>query len=223
VRPAVERDRLRLGVLAAAGVVVAGLALPLAVLVRDGWGPIQRFDQRASTGLTLAHGPARAVVIALTQLGAPLLLELAAVVLAVLLRARRRRALFVLVSVFGAELVSVLAKHVVARARPCVETMAAGCPGSTSFPSGHALGAGAFWTTVAVLLLPRLGRRVWLLAALVPLLVAATRVLLGVHYPSDVVAGLLVGWSWAAASTAVLAAWRDERTGRAAPLAGGVG
>jgi undecaprenyl-diphosphatase len=98
-----------------------------------------------------------------------------------------------------------------------------GCPHSTSFPSGHALGAAAFWTAVAVLLLPRLGRLVWVIAVAVPLLVGLSRVLLGVHYPSDVVAGLLVGWSWTAAVTAVFAVWRDDRSGRDVPIEEGVG
>jgi undecaprenyl-diphosphatase len=217
VRPADDRARLRLTLLIAAGVAVAFLVLPLAVLVRDGWGPLRSVDTGASRDLTLAPGPGRELAVAVTQLGSPLLLELAAVVIAVVLRRRIRLSLFVVVSVVGSELVSLLAKHVVARVRPCVEVAAAGCPGTTSFPSGHALGAAAFWTTVAVLL-PQLGRRVWLVALVIPLVVAVTRVLLGVHYPSDVAAGLLVGWSWAAASTAVFAVWRDERSGRDVPL-----
>ena len=218
-----ERAGIRLLLLGAAGGAVAVLALPLAVLVRDGWGPLRTFDHDAVQQLKVPHGVTRDLVLGVTQLGAPLLLELAAVVLAVLLRRRLRLSLYLLVSVLGAELVSVLAKHVVSRVRPCADgVLLAGCPHTTSFPSGHALGAAAFWTAVAVLLLPRLGRRAWGLAIGVPLVVALTRVLLGVHYPSDVLAGLLVGWSWTAASTAVFAAWRQERAGRDVPLDAGL-
>ena len=195
--------------------LAALLVVPLAALVRADWTPLHRLDTALLPSL---HGVGRDLALVLTQLGAPPLLELAAVLLAVLLRGRR--ALFVLVVVLGAELVSTLSKHAVGRVRPCLGVV--GCPGSTSFPSGHALGAAAFWTAMAVLLLPLWGRWAWALAVGVPLLVAATRVLLGVHYASDVVAGLLVGWSWAAASTAVFAQWRDERAGRDVPLEEGI-
>ncbi|MCW2601728.1 MAG: hypothetical protein JWM02_3557 [Frankiales bacterium] len=195
--------------------VMALVVAPLAVLVRDGWVPLRTADRRVVRALDLPRGWARDLALALTQLGAPVVLEVATVALAVVLvRGQRRRlALYAIVSVFGAELLSTLSKHVVARVRPCVDA-AFGCPHNASFPSGHALGAAAFWTAVAVLLLPHAGRKIWALAVVVPLVVACTRVLLGVHYPSDVVAGLLMGWCWTAATTAVFATWRDERAGR---------
>ena len=66
--------------------------------------------------------------------------------------------------------------------------------------------------TGAVLLQPYVRRgRLLLLAVLVlSALVAATRVLLGVHFVSDVTAGLLIGLGWAALCTAVFATWRAE-------------
>ena len=190
------------------------------MLVRDQWDPLRRLDIRLEKSLERPPGLLRNVVLAVTQLGAPLVLELAALLIALLLvRPRPRLTGYVLVSVFGAELVSFLLKSVVERVRPCVDL--ASCPSTTSFPSGHAVGAAAFWVTMAVLLLPVVGRRAWCLLLLAPV-VALTRVLLGVHYPSDVVAGLIVGGCWAAASTAVFAAWRDERAGRDVPLEEGV-
>jgi undecaprenyl-diphosphatase len=83
------------------------------------------------------------------------------------------------------------------------------------------VGAASFWGTVAVLLLPVVGRRAWLLLGIPPV-VALTRVLLGVHYPSDVLAGLVVGGCWTAAATAVFAAWREERVGHDLPLEEGL-
>ena len=192
------------GTLIASVLVVLGMVLPLTVLVRDHWPPLKDLDDDSSLALTLPSGLARDVVLAVTQLGAPLLLEAAAVVIALLIR--RKLAIYVLVTVFGAELLSALLKEAVSRVRPCVD--AASCPATTSFPSGHATGAAAFWTVVAVLLLPRLGRRAWWLLA-VPTVVAVSRVLLGVHYPSDVLAGLLVGGCWAAAWTVLLRRWRE--------------
>ncbi len=146
-----------------------------------------------------------------------LLLEAAALcfIVVLLVRGRRRLAGYVAVSVLGAQLVSISVKVIVERVRPCVDL--ASCPDTTSFPSGHAVGAAAFWITAAILMLPVVGRRAWALLA-VPPLVALTRVLLGVHYPSDVLAGLLVGGCWAAACTAVLTGWREERVGHDVPL-----
>lgn len=212
--------RLERGLLLGSVLGVLALVLPLAVLVRDQWEPLRHWDREVLDALVLPAGAARDVVLGLTQLGAPLLLELVAVVLAaVLVRRSRRLAGYVLVTVLGAEAVSTLTKDVVQRVRPCVD--AASCPATSSFPSGHAVGAAAFWTAMAVLLLPVVGRRAWWLLALPPL-VALTRVLLGVHFPSDVLAGLAVGGCWAMAWTAVFAALRDEREGRDVPLEEGV-
>lgn len=213
-------SRLQRGLLFGSFLAALALVLPLAVLVRDEWEPLRRLDIRVEKSLDRPPGLARDTVLAVTQLGAPLLLELAALLIALLLVRRRRRLTgYVLVSIFGAQLVSYAIKLVVERVRPCVDL--ASCPSTASFPSGHAVGAAAFWLTVAVLLLPMLGRWAWTLL-LVPPVVGLTRVMLGVHYPSDVVAGLIVGGCWAAASTAVFHAWRDERAGRDVPLEEGL-
>lgn len=214
-------NRVERLVLLAAVLVAAALLVPLGVLVRDGWPPLRSWDLRAEKAVVLRPGVARDLVLALTQLGAPLLLEAVAVALVVvlLLRGRHRLAGYVALSVLGAEAVGFVAKEVVARVRPCAGQLS--CPHSTSFPSGHAVGAAAFWTTAAVLLLPGVGRRAWVLVAVAPV-VAVTRVLLGVHYPSDVAAGLLMGGCWAAGCTAVFSAWRQERAGREVPLEQGL-
>lgn len=199
--------RAERGTLLASLLVSLAVVLPLTILVRDHWPPLKDLDDDTTAALVLGHGVARDVTLGLTQLGAPLLLELAAVVIALVVRGRR--AVYLLVTVLGAELLSTLLKDAVDRIRPCVDV--ASCPSTSSFPSGHATGAAAFWVAAAVLLVPRLGSRAWLLVV-VPLVVAATRVLLGVHYLSDVTAGLVVGGCWAAAWTVLLKSLRGVRT-----------
>jgi undecaprenyl-diphosphatase len=70
-----------------------------------------------------------------------------------------------------------------------------------SFPSEHTTQAAGIYLTIAILLSKGLAHGwrelVIVLALLVALGVAWSRVYLGVHYPTDVVAGLVLGWSWA--------------------------
>jgi membrane-associated phospholipid phosphatase len=74
-------------------------------------------------------------------------------------------------------------------------------PGSPSFPSGHALYAASVLGGLAVLLTARMERRLlqlllWLITVSLILLVGLSRVYLGVHYPSDVLAGYAIGVIW---------------------------
>lgn len=206
--------RLALGLLGALVVVVA--TVPLAVLIRaDNPGLVEadvdlsRSAEEATAANDLLLTTARAV----TLLGEPVLLTIAAALLVAVLygSGRRRLAAFVLVARVGAMLLSTGLKLAVDRTRPVIDEPIATALGA-SFPSGHALGSAAFYATLAVLLLPR--RPPLVAAALVAVAVAASRVLLGVHFPSDVTAGLLIGWGWVALCTAVFAVWRREEGAR---------
>jgi undecaprenyl-diphosphatase len=82
---------------------------------------------------------------------------------------------------------------------------------SSSFPSGHAMSAAIVYSTVAYLA-ARLQKRRWarwltMLAAFTLIaLIAVSRLYLGVHYPSDVVAGITIGLAWASFCMAALEA-----------------
>jgi undecaprenyl-diphosphatase len=89
-------------------------------------------------------------------------------------------------------------KWIVDRARPTIDPLTGFS--STSFPSGHATASAATFAAAALLLgrARRRGVRNTLagVAAGIAAAVASTRVLLGVHWFTDVVAGLLLGWAW---------------------------
>jgi undecaprenyl-diphosphatase len=113
----------------------------------------------------------------------------------------RREALAVALSLGGAILLSDWVKLLVSRPRPSVEHLQAVT--GASFPSGHATQASAFWLSLVFVLrpagAPRVARGIAAgLALALIFTVAASRVYLGVHYPADVVAGIVLGTGWAA-------------------------
>jgi undecaprenyl-diphosphatase len=128
---------------------------------------------------------------------------LAVVAVALLLRARRRAdALLVLVVLLGVQLLTAGLKQAFERARPDVGS-AIPLPQSYSFPSGHAATAAAFFgllTLLVAALAPPGRRRALVLAAGATTAVAigASRVVLNVHYLSDVLAGFALGMAWLA-------------------------
>jgi undecaprenyl-diphosphatase len=122
----------------------------------------------------------------------------------------KHSARLLLASVAGNIILNGMLKLVFHRDRPTVfewQTTAV----SSSFPSGHAMSATVCYGTVAYLVM-RLQKHHWsrvltgVAAVILILLVCATRLYLGVHYPSDVIAGILVGLAWAAFCMATLEA-----------------
>ena len=194
------------------------VVLPLALAVRREWAPVVDLDARTSDAAERAvteHGWLLELARLVTHLGDPVpLTVLTLLQVWLLLRlGSRRLALFVAVARLGAVSISTTLKLVVDRARPVFDVPVAEASG-LSFPSGHALGSAAFWSSTVLALLPlvdRPWRRTAVVVALgVPVLVSASRVLLGVHYLSDVVAGLVLGFGWTAICVAVFQVWRRE-------------
>jgi membrane-associated phospholipid phosphatase len=126
------------------------------------------------------------------------------------------------VAVLGASAMSQVFKYLVARARPPEPlAMASGF----AFPSGHAMGTaalflGLFFVTRA--LFPRMQWAVAAVGAALVVAVGASRVYLGVHYPSDVVAGWALGTAWVVLLSGLAAAWAArERAALTPPAAPG--
>lgn len=205
-------------VLAGAGfaVLLGAPVIVLAYLVRAGSGPVIRLDEqviRAATEVTRGNPPLREVLVLWQEAFQARWVNLA--IALVCLWAWRRhdlasRALWAFSTLMVAWGLGLVAKFLVQRARPVLEEELTRAPGY-SFPSGHATNTTTAGLTLVLLLWPVLGRsgRV-VLSLAVGVAVAATavdRVMLGVHFPSDVTAGVLFGVAMAGGSYLGYSRW----------------
>jgi undecaprenyl-diphosphatase len=138
-----------------------------------------------------------------TALGGVTVLTLLTVVTGgfLFLDGKRHMALFVYAAVASGALVSAILKDIFQRPRPDLVPHAA-YVSTTSFPSGHSMLSAVTYLTLGALLArshprKRLKAYFLLLAALLTFLVGVSRVYLGVHWPTDVLAGWTAGASWA--------------------------
>lgn len=178
------------------------------VLLLAGWGlgavvtsGHWRWDQDVVNALRLAPGGSAAgVTRAITFLGSGwLLIPLALLAIAGLAGGHRpRSAAFLFVAVGGAIALSNAVKALVARPRPAGAHLVH--VASSSWPSGHATTACATWGALALvgasILRPGVRRRLVAGAATLVAAVACSRVLLGVHFPTDVIAGVVLAGLW---------------------------
>ncbi len=150
-------------------------------------------------------GPSKMVEVArdITALGsAAVLVPVVAFIVGFLLLSRRfAAALFLAVASLGGATLNELLKTLYGRTRPD-EALRLVDIDSLSFPSGHAMSSATIYLTVAVLLArladrPREKVYVFAAALLLSFAVGFSRVYLGVHYPTDVVAGWAAGVAWA--------------------------
>jgi undecaprenyl-diphosphatase len=150
---------------------------------------------------------------ALGSLGVLSLMSLAAAGFLVL-QGKRHLAVLVVVAVGGGILVSTLTKLGFDRPRPDLVAHATRVH-TASFPSGHAMLAAVTYLTLGALLArsqPRLRLKLYLigLAATLTALVGFSRIYLGVHWPTDVLAGWTLGAAWALGCWAI-ALWLQAR------------
>ena len=149
------------GLLAVAGAGV-GLGL-LLLLVRASWSPLLQLDRWAADGLNEQIAPHPILVAfmnAITSLGSRTILIwlIAVVVIGLVIRKRRRLAVYLLVTAVGFLLLDPAMKAIVGRLRPVVETPIAASAGN-SFPSGHSLGSFVTYGALLLVFLPAMSQR----------------------------------------------------------------
>lgn len=204
-----REQRLLALMLAAAALLFGSLKLASEMLEGD----TQALDRQLLMGLRLTVDPAtpigpvwlREAMIDITALGGTTILTLTAVlaIAFMLLLGRYRHALFTGLATGGGAILGGLLKAMFARPRPEVVPHLVEVH-SLSFPSGHSLNSAIVYLTLAILLARELAHwrlRIYVVtvAATLVLLIGFSRVYLGVHFPSDVLAGWSLGAGWALA------------------------
>lgn len=219
------------GVVALGGVALAAFGvLKLASEVAE--GDTRAFDGSIMTALRTADdltqpiGPGwlQQAMLDFTALGGSAVLTLLTILSVGLLLAQRkwRRAAFLVGAISGGGILNAALKIGFARERPDLVAHLVKVH-DLSFPSGHAMNSAVVYLTLGVLLArAENGVRVkaYLLggAVLLTLLVGCSRVYLGVHYPTDVLAGWTVGAAWATLCWLVAEWWRRRHPGTAASV-----
>ena len=174
-------------------------------------GETLAFDKRIVLAFRKAGDPAQPIgpawmasaMMDLTALGGPTVIGFAvlAIVGFLVVQSRYWTALFILITALSGELVSYALKGLFFRPRPDVVPHLREAF-STSFPSGHAMQSAIIYLTLGAMLMRISERRLTkiyccTMAMTLTGLVGLSRVYLGVHYPTDVLAGWIVGLFWA--------------------------
>jgi undecaprenyl-diphosphatase len=187
-------------------------------------GDTQAFDTkilralRDPSDLSKPIGPewVEGALLDLTALGGPTVLGLVVTFVAgfLVLQTRYRTAIVVVLTSSGGDVLNAVMKHAFDRPRPTIVPHLR-VVYSTSFPSGHAMESAIVYLTLGAILMRASQTRTTKLyilgvAIFLTIVVGVSRVSLGVHYPTDVIGGWIVGFIWA--SICWLAAQRFEGT-----------
>lgn len=198
----------------------------LTALVAAGWPPLLASDLRIDTGIHSVATSSSALVglaIVLSYTGGPVLVTVASTigVVALAVQGRLGFATYLAATALGGVALSEGTKGAVERARPVWPDPLWGAEGA-SYPSGHSLAGITNWVVygvIALMLWP--GTRGRVAAAVLMtwgLLMAPSRLVLGVHWPADVVGGWLLGAAWVLAVSTVAVILVTRQVGsRAAP------
>ena len=176
-------------------------------------GATQRFDDAILHWVAAHQVPwLHVAMLQVTELGTGVVVMMVVAIAALFLWLTKHKhsASLLLVTTAVGILINSMLKDVFHRTRPSIFPTGVEVF-SSSFPSGHSMSAAIVYGTVAYLA-ARLQQHHWsrivtaLVAFALILLIAASRIYLGVHYPSDTLAGMVIGFAWAAFCMATLEA-----------------
>ena len=190
--------------------VVLGFAFAALVLAAFGWlvtGPYKNlvagFDSNIRYAMRQIQSPMwTSLLLTLTNLGSTLYLIVVGSVAGIAFLALRWFRSFVLfiIAMAGQAALHHGAKWLIARPRPS-NLISYRTAESFSFPSGHAIAALCLYAMIAWIMTrrienPAVTASIWICTVILIFLIGASRVYIGIHYPTDVVAGFLGGLIW---------------------------
>ena len=213
-----SKIRSLISIIRLGGLAVAALAMwGFATIAQEVWEKeTYAFDTSILLYLRSLHDPLRdRVMLALTFFGEPNLLLALSVSLGIMLWVRKHRSEARTIAVAGAGAIglNILLKQLFARARPQLWERTVDVK-FYSFPSGHAMISMVIYGLLGYLLGSRFPKQRWWIYSLTVILVAViglSRLYLGVHWPTDIIAGYTAGLVWLIACIYSLEVWKQFR------------
>ena len=190
--------------------LLLGLAAAIATLVFFGWladevleGETRHFDDATRAAVHTLASPALTVAMrGISFLGSTLFLTAATIMVVAWFALRKwgREAKLFTITMIGASFLNTTLKLAFKRPRP-IPFFDLTPPETYSFPSGHSLASCCFFAGLAAILSGRIKRKrartiIWIAAATMFLLIGLSRIYLGVHYTTDVIAGFAAALIW---------------------------
>lgn len=198
------------GIAVAAGAMWGFATLAQEVLSQETYA----FDKSILLELRKLHAPLLdRIMLGFTFLGEPNLLLAICVSLGIVLLARKHRSEAATIAIAGSGAVglNILLKQLFARARPQLWEHAVNVR-FYSFPSGHAMVSMVMYGVFGYFLAARFPKQKWSIYSLTIVLIAVigfSRLYLGVHWPTDIIAGYTAGLLWLIACISSLEIWKE--------------
>ena len=190
--------------------LLIGLATAIGALVFFGWltdqvfeGDSQQFDEATRAAVHQFASPALTVIMrGLSFVGSTIALTIGTAIVVILFARRRwgREAKLFALTMIGAALLNITLKLTFKRTRP-TPFFDLSPPETYSFPSGHSLASCCFFGALAVILTARIKRKrvrviAWIVCSVMFLSIGLSRIYLGVHHTTDVIAGFAAAFIW---------------------------
>lgn len=190
--------------------LLLGLGAAVGALIFFGWltdqvfeGDALHFDEATREAVHQLASPAMTVVMRFFSfIGSTLMLTIGTTIVVVLFAIRRwgREAKLFAVTMIGGSLLNITLKLTFKRSRP-IPFFDLWPPETYSFPSGHSLMSAVFFGALAAILSGRIKKKrvrtmVWVLATCMFLVIGFSRIYLGVHHTTDVIAGFSAALIW---------------------------
>lgn len=190
--------------------LLLGLATAIAALIFFGWladevleNDTRQFDEATRAAIHQLASPTLTIIMrGFSFVGSTIALTIGTIVVVVRFATKKwgREAKLFAITMIGAALLNITLKLTFKRARP-EPFFNLSLPETYSFPSGHSLTSAVFFGALAAILTARIKSKrvrvaIWIVSSLMFLLIGFSRIYLGVHHTTDVIAGFAAALIW---------------------------